>query len=98
LAELNSGSGPAVDDVTYTMIMTRNDELVQPYTSGRLHGDHVTNIVLQDRCPGDLSEHVAVAFDPVTARHVLNALDPDHASPVRCDPVGPRHVPGDGNH
>jgi triacylglycerol lipase len=98
LAKLNSDGGPAVDDVIYTLIMTRNDELVVPYTSGRLHGAHVTNIVLQDRCPQDLSEHAAVAFDPVAAQYVLNALDPTHASAVRCYPVGPRHVPGDGNH
>jgi triacylglycerol lipase len=98
LAKLNSDGGPAVDGVTYTTIMTKYDEAVVPYTSGRLHGDDVTNIVLQDHCPQDLSEHVAVAFDPVVAQYIVNALDPDNAKPVRCSPVGPEHIPGHGNH
>ncbi|MBO0851706.1 MAG: alpha/beta fold hydrolase [Pseudonocardia sp.] len=84
LKKMNSGGGPAVPGVTYTMIMTRNDELVVPYSSGYLHATNATDIVLQDRCPNDLAEHAAVAFDPVTAQHVLNALDPDNARPVDC--------------
>ena len=71
---MNSDGGPAVDDVRYTTIITKNDELVVPYTSGILHGDNVTNIILQDHCPQDLAEHVAVAFDPVTLQYILNAL------------------------
>jgi triacylglycerol esterase/lipase EstA (alpha/beta hydrolase family) len=97
LAKLNSDGGPAVDGVTYTTIMTKYDEAVVPYTSGRLHGDDVTNIVLQDHCPQDLSEHVAVAFDPVAAQFIVNALDPDHAKRVRCTPVGPKGLPGYGH-
>ena len=68
--------------VRYTTVMSRYDELVTPYTSGYLPG--ATNIVLQDVCPADPAEHVAVAFDPNVARLVLNALDPEHAEPVRC--------------
>ncbi|MBW0107046.1 triacylglycerol lipase, partial [Pseudonocardia sp. KRD291] len=91
IEEMNSDGGPAVDGVTYTMIMTRYDELVVPYTSGELDG--ATNIVLQDGCPTDLAEHVAVAFDPVTLGHIENALDPANAKPVRCTPVGPDAPP-----
>ncbi len=87
LEKMNSDGGPAVDGVTYTMILTRYDELVVPYTSGLLDG--ATNIVLQDGCPTDLAEHVAVAFDPVTLGHIQNALDPANAKPVQCTPVGP---------
>jgi pimeloyl-ACP methyl ester carboxylesterase len=92
LRKMSSGGGPAVPGVTYTMIMTSHDELVKPYTSGRLderNGAKVTNIVLQDHCPSDLAEHAAVAFDPVNAQYVLNALDPARARPVRCTSVGP---------
>ncbi|MET0189170.1 MAG: alpha/beta fold hydrolase, partial [Pseudonocardia sediminis] len=53
IAAMNSDGGPAVDGVTYTMIMTKYDELVVPYTSGELDG--ATNIVLQDGCPTDLA-------------------------------------------
>ncbi|ALE73490.1 lipase [Pseudonocardia sp. EC080610-09] len=91
LAEMNSGGGPRVDGVDYTMILTRYDELVVPYTSGLMDG--ADNIVLQEGCPTDLAEHVAVAFDPVTLQHITNALDPDHAQPVRCLPVGPDAPP-----
>ena len=87
LEDMNSGGGPRVQGVDYTMILTRYDELVVPYTSGLMDGAH--NIVLQEGCPADLAEHVAVAFDPVTLQHVTNALDPEHAQPVRCLPMGP---------
>jgi hypothetical protein len=38
----------------------RYDEVVTPYTSGFLATDvnPVTNIVLQDKCPSDTSEHL----------------------------------------
>lgn len=83
LQRMNSGGGPAAKGVEYTMILTRNDELVIPYTSGLLAGAK-RNIVLQDVCPGDPAEHVAVAFDPNVAQIVLNALDPSRKQPVRC--------------
>jgi hypothetical protein len=98
IAKMNSDGGPAVDGVAYTTIITTHDELVVPYTSGILHGKDVTNIILQDHCPQDLAEHVAVAFDPVTLQYIQNALDPDHARPVQCSAVGPNHVPGHGDH
>lgn len=82
LERMNSGGGPRVNGVDYTMIMTRYDELVVPYTSGELEG--ADNVVVQDVCPTDAAEHVGVAFDPVTAQIVLNALDPDRERPVRC--------------
>jgi triacylglycerol esterase/lipase EstA (alpha/beta hydrolase family) len=87
---LNSGTGgAAVPGVTYTTIPTKHDELVVPYTSGVLNAPNVTNEVLQDVCPNDLSEHAAEAFDPVVAQLVLNALDPAHATPVKCGLLPP---------
>jgi triacylglycerol lipase len=88
--QLNSGTGrAAVPGVTYTTIPTTHDELVVPYTSGILNAPNVTNEVLQDVCPNDLSEHAAEAFDPVVAQLVLNALDPAHATPVSCGLLAP---------
>lgn len=46
--------------------------------------DGGTNIVLQDVCPLNISEHAAVASDPVVTQLILNALDPASAAPVRC--------------
>jgi triacylglycerol lipase len=79
----------AVPGVTYTTIMTRYDELVSPYTSGELHAPNATNIVVQDQCPLDFSEHATMAFDPVVAQDVLNALDPHLAQSVPCTLVLP---------
>lgn len=82
LDDLNR-DGEAIPGIEHTNVMTRYDELVWPYTSGRMR-DGGTNIVLQDLCPANVSEHLAVAFDPVVHRLILNALDPEHAQPVRC--------------
>lgn len=79
----------AVPGVTYTTIMTKYDELVTPYTSGRLDAPNATNYVLQDGCGLDAAEHLAVAFDPRAARIMLNALDPAHRQPLPCRVVLP---------
>lgn len=84
LKEINSDGGPAHPDLTYTMVLTQYDELVIPYTSGLLAAENATNFVLQQECATDLSEHGAVAYDPVAGRLVLNALDPASAAPVPC--------------
>jgi triacylglycerol esterase/lipase EstA (alpha/beta hydrolase family) len=85
--------GAAAPGVTYTTIMTRYDELVTPYTSGELHSPSATNIVLQDVCPNDVSEHGEEAFDPVVAQIVFNTLDPPGAKPVACDGLPPLAPP-----
>jgi triacylglycerol lipase len=79
----------AVPGVTYTTIMTRYDELVVPYTSGELNAPNATNIVVQDQCPLDFSEHATLAWDPVVGQDILNALDPGEAQPVPCTLVLP---------
>jgi triacylglycerol esterase/lipase EstA (alpha/beta hydrolase family) len=78
-----TADGEAIPGVEHTNIVTRYDALVVPYTSGIMR-DGGTNIVLQQVCPADLSEHATVAFDPVVTQLFLNALDPEHAAPVRC--------------
>ncbi|KAA8877368.1 hypothetical protein F3087_44485 [Nocardia colli] len=72
---------------TYTNIVTTHDQVVLPYTSGLLPGDGVTNIVLQDGCSQDMSDHLGIVADPRAAAYVLNALDPQHPHPVPC-PAG----------
>ncbi|HEX6527723.1 MAG TPA: alpha/beta fold hydrolase [Streptosporangiaceae bacterium] len=95
LASLNAG-GDTVPGVSYTVIESRDDEVVTPYTSAFLSGPGVTNITVQDQCPLDQTDHVEIAADPVALADVLNALDP--AAPVRVPcllvlpvtgPVGP---------
>ncbi|MFD0147037.1 MULTISPECIES: esterase/lipase family protein [unclassified Streptomyces] len=84
ITKLNAG-GDTVPGVTYTVIATKYDEVVTPYRSGFLDGPNVTNVVIQDKCALDLSEHVAIGtVDRVTFHEVENALDPAHATPTTC--------------
>jgi triacylglycerol esterase/lipase EstA (alpha/beta hydrolase family) len=88
LTELNSG-GDTVPGVTYTVIETRYDEVVTPYTSAFLAGPDVMNITVQNQCPLDLSDHLEISYDPVALADVLNALDPAHPVQVPCTTVLP---------
>ncbi|MEO6605271.1 MAG: alpha/beta fold hydrolase [Aeromicrobium sp.] len=81
MKEIRAG-GVAVPGVHYTNIVTRYDELVQPYTSGIETG--MTNIVLQDKCAIDYTEHFEIAADRNASLYVLNALDPAHPRPIVC--------------
>ncbi|MEV5432173.1 alpha/beta fold hydrolase [Streptomyces sp. NPDC052701] len=84
LTRLNEG-GDTVPGVRYTVIATRYDEVLTPYRSQYLSGPDVRNVLLQDLCPLDLSEHVAVGlFDRIAFHEVANALDPARAVPTTC--------------
>jgi len=63
--------------VDYTVVQTKYDEVVTPYTSAFLAADdntQVTNVLLQNGCPADSSDHVGTAYDPVAFQWVENAL------------------------
>jgi triacylglycerol esterase/lipase EstA (alpha/beta hydrolase family) len=83
LTRLNAG-GDTVPGVSYTVIATKYDEVVTPYGTQFLSGSGVRNVTLQHLCPADLSEHAAMAFDPVVLHEVENALDPAHATTTTC--------------
>jgi triacylglycerol esterase/lipase EstA (alpha/beta hydrolase family) len=74
LKELNSPD-ETPGDVDYTQIETSNDEVVVPYTSAFLSGPRSTNILLQDRCPATVSEHLLIPMDPQAISWVLDAFD-----------------------
>jgi triacylglycerol esterase/lipase EstA (alpha/beta hydrolase family) len=78
-----------VPGVKYTVIATKYDEVVTPYKSAFLSGSNVNNITIQNKCILDLADHIAIAFDHVALREVLNALDPAHARGTICTPVAP---------
>jgi triacylglycerol lipase len=80
---VNSGDetpGPA----SFTVVQTRNDEVVTPYDSAFLAaGGEVTNVLLQDRCPANGAEHVGMPYDPVAIQWMLDALGrPGPADPA----------------
>ncbi|POX45718.1 lipase [Streptomyces sp. Ru71] len=87
LTKLNAG-GDTVPGVHYTVLATQYDEVVTPYRSQFLTGPDVRNVLLQDLCPLDLSEHVFVGLtDRIAFHEVANALDPAHATPTTCASV-----------
>ncbi|GAA1887570.1 esterase/lipase family protein [Streptantibioticus ferralitis] len=84
IEKLNEG-GDTVPGVHYTVIATRYDEVVTPYTSQFLNGPDVHNVVVQDLCPLDISEHVTIGLvDRVAYHETANALDPEHATHTTC--------------
>jgi pimeloyl-ACP methyl ester carboxylesterase len=71
MKQVNSGV-EAPPPSSYTVISTKYDEVVTPYRSQALKG--ATNVVLQDRCREDVTEHVGIVYDPIALEWVLNAL------------------------
>lgn len=92
MQELNAG-GDTVAGVQYTVIQTKYDEVVTPYDSAFLTpaaaGHVVRNVLVQNGCPIDLSDHLAIPFDRRALTLVLNALDPSHPQALPCVPVAP---------
>lgn len=87
ITDLNEG-GETVPGVRYTVLATKYDEVATPYRTAFLTGPNVRNVTIQDLCPVDLSEHVAIAlFDRIVFHEVVNALDPAHASRTTCASV-----------
>ncbi|MDC0768977.1 esterase/lipase family protein [Streptomyces sp. HD] len=84
LRALNSG-GETDPGVTYTVITTRYDEVVTPYTSAYLGAaPNVSNVELQDVCPAETVDHIGISYNALAGRLVLNALDPAHAQRPTC--------------
>ncbi|MFJ8631936.1 esterase/lipase family protein [Streptomyces sp. NPDC093568] len=79
--------GDTQPGVRYTVIATRYEVFATPYDNNFLTagpGATVRNILIQDVCREDLSDHLSLAYDTNAAQLVSNALDPAHAKPVRC--------------
>jgi triacylglycerol esterase/lipase EstA (alpha/beta hydrolase family) len=83
LQQLNAG-GDTVPGVRYTVIETEDDEVVTPYTSAFLSGPAVTNITLQDQCPDDHADHLAMPYDSAALQDVVQALDDAPSFSVDC--------------
>ncbi|MFJ7999624.1 esterase/lipase family protein [Streptomyces sp. NPDC096310] len=87
LTKLNEG-GDTVPGVHYTVISTRYDEIVTPYRSQFLTGPGVRNVLIQDLCAVDVSEHATLGLvDRIAFHEVANALDPARATPTTCASV-----------
>ncbi|KAF9915113.1 hypothetical protein FBU30_002161 [Linnemannia zychae] len=85
LNNLNAG-GDTVPGVEYKFIVSKFDEVVTPYTNGKLRDNNplAKNVVLQDLCSVDLSDHVLQMADPIVF-HAINAfLNPQAPQTVNC--------------
>lgn len=87
MTKLNAG-GDTVPGVRYTVIATKYDEVVTPWRSQFLNGPDVKNVLIQDKCAVDLSEHALLGLtDRIAFHEVTNALDPARATPTTCASV-----------
>src|SRR3954454_18669198 len=85
LAQLNAGD-ETPGGVSYTVIETRYDEVVVPYTSAFLAGGaNTANILLQDACAAEVIDHHEIPNSAIALRWTMQAL----ARPGPADPQSP---------
>ena len=83
-ARLEDG-GVTVPGVNYVAISSQLDEAVTPISSSQWDLPDAQNIILQDGCSADLSEHLGITFSPRAIALVANALGRNVDVP--CAPV-----------
>ncbi|WP_067714046.1 esterase/lipase family protein [Nocardia yamanashiensis] len=96
--ELNA-KGDTVPGIDYTIVGTRYDEVTNPVDLTFLKagpGAHVTNILLQDGCEQDVSDHLTMMYSPRALSIALRALDPVKYSQLQCN-FNPWLVGGGGS-
>jgi triacylglycerol esterase/lipase EstA (alpha/beta hydrolase family) len=98
LGALDAG-GDTVGDVAYTSIASDTDTTFVLPQQARIRGGraHVTNVAVQDLCPGRGVDHNGLVYDAVSNAIVLDALaHPGPARPSRIDPAvcGQDTMPG----
>jgi triacylglycerol esterase/lipase EstA (alpha/beta hydrolase family) len=86
ITELNAGDQTPPPG-TYTVVQTSHDEVVTPFDSAFLPaGGRVTNVLLQDKCPADTTEHIGMPYDPVAIQWMLAALGRAGPAPAGFEP------------
>ncbi|MFF2111246.1 esterase/lipase family protein [Rhodococcus koreensis] len=75
--------------VEYATVSSRHDLVVQLSESQLPPGPNVSNVVVQEFCPEDLTNHGTMVYDDITLRIVRNLLDPATAVAPACHPVAP---------
>jgi triacylglycerol lipase len=86
LQQLNAGD-ETPGTASYTVVETRYDEVVTPFTSAFLApGPNTANILLQDACPNEVIDHHLIPHSALAIRWTLQALS-------RRGPADPAHPP-----
>ncbi|WP_085506045.1 alpha/beta fold hydrolase [Thalassobacillus devorans] len=86
LENLNHGD-ETPGNVSYTVITTKFDQVVIPYSSAFLEGPstQVSNITIQDYYPLNLADHQSIVYDPLSYKFMFDALTHDGpADPERA--------------
>lgn len=84
---LNDGQPIAQPGVKYTIITSRNDDVVTPPAeSSFVREQGVTNIFVQDYCPLDKPNHIEEMSDKNVQNLILNALTDNINATFPCDP------------
>jgi triacylglycerol esterase/lipase EstA (alpha/beta hydrolase family) len=82
-----NGSGETRPGIAYTVIATRYDQIVTPYTHAYIEaspGATVHNMDIQQVCAEDVSRHGGLLYSRNLYQVVLNELDPAHPRAVEC--------------
>jgi pimeloyl-ACP methyl ester carboxylesterase len=79
--------GDTMPGPEYVVIETEFDEIVTPYQTAFLDGPKAQNIVVQEQCDDDFTDHLGMLYDPNVLADVMNALGPD--SPTFQPPCVP---------
>ncbi|MBF6060650.1 alpha/beta fold hydrolase [Nocardia terpenica] len=93
-----NADGDTVPGVDYTVVDTRFDEVMNPLDRAFLRagpGATVHDIVLQDGCAQDMSDHLTMMYSPRAASIALHALDPAANPDLSCT-LNPWFVGGGG--
>jgi hypothetical protein len=85
--------------IAYTVIYTRNDDVVTPDITGDLSvlppGPNVTNVAIQSICPTDDSDHLTLVASPAAYAVAIDAIDhPGQPADLARVKVGPLCLPG----
>ncbi|MDY5584251.1 MAG: alpha/beta fold hydrolase [Arcanobacterium sp.] len=83
LAELNAG-GLTKPGIKYTVISTKLDTVITPYTKTFINEAGVSNKTIQDFCPAAAANHGNITYSPVAFQLVLAALNADTLRQIRC--------------
>jgi triacylglycerol esterase/lipase EstA (alpha/beta hydrolase family) len=83
VAELTDGP-IAQEGVSYTILTSKNDQLVVPTTTSFVYEPGVRNLYVQKFCPQDPVGHIGEAYDPNVMELVRNALKDDLDGPEVC--------------
>lgn len=70
--------------VEYTAVATRYDEIVNPYETSFLRRAGVANILLQNGCEQDTSDHLSAMYSARAISIALRALDPETYPKLKC--------------